>query len=452
MAPHAFQVNPSVGLEGEIGIVAAAVAKGRRGREPALSPGGQSVTSYDLVVIGGGIGGAATALVMARAGRSVLLLEQSEAYEDRVRGEWIAPWGVAEVQRLGLYDLLVGAGGHHLTRHVTYDETLEPTAAEAATLPLSIFREGISGPLCLGHPLHCQTLFDAAAAAGAVCARGVQVSEITAGAAPHVTYSHAGQTIQARGRLLVGADGRASRVREAAGVALHQDKPHHWFAGLLVDQAPGWSDDLQAIGTEGDFAFLAFPQGQGRVRLYGGYHLDQAQRFKGPGGPRRFLDAFAMACSPDNRHIVAGRPAGPLYSYFNADAWTDAPFAPGVVLVGDAAGWNDPIIGLGLSITYRDVRIVTDLLTSSDDWAALSFAPYAEERAERMRRLRFAGQLQAAIDMEFGEDARERRRSLFERAANDPSLRAHSFAVMGGPETLPAEIFTDAHRARVLGD
>jgi 2-polyprenyl-6-methoxyphenol hydroxylase-like FAD-dependent oxidoreductase len=122
-----------------------------------------------------------------------------------------------------------------------------------------------------------------------------------------------------------------------------------------------------------------------------------------------------------------------------------------VVLVGDAAGWNDPIIGLGLSITYRDVRIVSDLLKASDDWAALSFAGYGEERAERMRRLRFAASLQSAIDMEFGEAARARRRSLFDRAKIDPNLRAHAFAVMAGPETLPPAIFTEEHRARVLG-
>jgi len=409
------------------------------------------VEHFDLIVVGGGIGGSATAVVMARAGKSVLLLEQSEVYEDRVRGEWIAPWGVAETQRLGLYDLLVEAGGHHITRHVTYDETLEPRDAEAAVLPLGLFKEGVPGPLCLGHPLHCQTLFDAAAAAGAVTVRGVNLTGIDMGDAPRVTYERAGETFEARGRLLIGADGRMSKVREAAGITLHQDKPHHWFAGLLVDQVEGWSDDLQAIGTEGDFGFLAFPQSGGRVRIYGGYALDQTQRFRGADGPRRFLDAFAMACSPGNRHLVAGRPAGPLFSYVNADSWTDQPFAAGAVLVGDAAGWNDPIIGLGLSITYRDVRIVTDLLKSSDDWAALSFDSYAEERRERMRRLRFAAKLQAAIDMEFGEDARARRRSLFERSAADPSLRAHSFAVMAGPESLPPDIFTDAHRARVLG-
>jgi 2-polyprenyl-6-methoxyphenol hydroxylase-like FAD-dependent oxidoreductase len=410
------------------------------------------VQSFDLIIVGGGIGGSALAAVMAEAGKSVLLLEQSEVFEDRVRGEWIAPWGVVEVQRLGLYDLLLGAGGHVVTRHVTYDETLPPEAAEAASLPLSRFKPGIEGPLCIRHPLHCQTLFDAAKARGANAIRGVVVERVAGGADPQVTWSKDGERFEARGRLLVGADGRSSMVREACGITLHQDKPHHWFAGLLVENADGWDPDLQAIGTEGDFGFLAFPQGGGRIRIYGGYALDQAQRFKGPDGPRRFLDAFAMACAPHNKHIVAGTPAGPLFSYFNADSWTDVPAAEGVVLVGDAAGWNDPILGLGLSITYRDVRMVSDLLKETDDWKAVSFATYAEERAERMRRLRFTAKIHSTLDMEFDDAARERRRNMFERAAADPTLRSHAFAVMAGPEALPPEIFTDAYRERVLGE
>ncbi|HEY0647034.1 FAD-dependent oxidoreductase [Phenylobacterium sp.] len=409
------------------------------------------MAEYDLIVVGGGIGGSALAQVMASAGRSVLLLERSEVYEDRVRGEWIAPWGVDEVRKLGLYDLLKGAGGHHITHHVTFDEGKDPAAAEAEALPLGFFREGVPGPLCLGHPKHCQTLFDAAAVAGAETLRGVQVMSVEAGSSPKLTFEVGGVVREASARLLVGADGRTSQVRDAAGIPLHQDTPHHWFAGLLIEGAPGWRETLQAIGTEGDFGFLAFPQGSGRIRLYGGYALSEARRFKGDEGPRRFLDAFAMSCSPENRHIVAGRPAGPLYSYINADAWTDRPYGPGVVLVGDAAGWNDPIIGLGLSITYRDVRIVSDILKASDNWSEAAFPPYGEERAERMRRLRFAGQLQSALDMEFDDAAKARRHRYHELGAADPTLKLHGVAVMAGPEVAPAEIFTEAHRARVLG-
>ena len=231
---------------------------------------------------------------------------------------------------------------------------------------------------------------------------------------------------------------RKTGVREAAGIVLHQDKPHHWFAGLLVEGADGWADDMQAIGTEGDFGFLAFPQGDGKVRVYGGYALDEARRFTGPDGPRRFLDAFALNCSPENRHLVAGRPAGPLHSYINADAWTDQPFAEGVVLVGDAAGWNDPIVGLGLSITYRDVRIVSEILKAGDDWSTAAFAPYAEERAERMRRLRFAASITSALDMEFGEEARARRHSYHARPRGGAGRRPRPRRPASAPRTCGA--------------
>jgi 2-polyprenyl-6-methoxyphenol hydroxylase-like FAD-dependent oxidoreductase len=405
---------------------------------------------WDLIVAGGGIGGSALAIVMARTGKSVLLLEQSTVFEDRVRGEWLSPWGVAEAKRVGLYDLLVSAGGHHLTRHVTYDEGVPPEAAEMHTLPLGMFIDGIPGPLCIGHPHHCQTLFEEAKRSGVHTVRPAQVTHVTLGARPSVTYVADGAEHVAVGDLIVGAEGRASGVRTTAGITLHQDTPHHWFAGLLVDGVPGWDDDLQAIGTEGNFGFLAFPQGKGRVRVYGGYALEEKSRFAGPEGPRRFLDAFAMRSSPKNRHLVDGTPAGPLFSYINSDTWTDVPYADGMVLLGDAAGWNDPLIGLGLSITYRDVRIVSDILSATPSGAKPDFRPYAEERAERMRRLRFAAQLTSALDMEFGPAAAARRLSHHERKAADPSLGMHGIAVMAGPENAPAETFTDAHRARVL--
>lgn len=407
--------------------------------------------TYDLIVVGGGIGGSALAAVMARAGKSVLLLEKSTEYEDRVRGEWIAPWGVTETKRVGLYDALVAAGGHHLTSHVTYDETRDPAAAEAAAMPLGMFAEGVAGPLCIRHPVHCQTLFDQAAAAGAEALRGVTVGEIVLGEAPSVSFVHEGTERVARAPLVVGAEGRQSAVRRAAGLTLHQDKPHHWFAGLLVDDVEGWDVTRQAIGTEDDFAFLAFPQGGNRVRVYGGWDLAEKTRFAGKDAPARFLDAFRMRSAPHNEAIARGTPAGPLFAYYNNCSSAERPHAPGAVLVGDAAGWNDPIVGLGLSITYRDVRLVSDILKDTPAGSTPDFRPYEEERAERMRRLRIAAGLQATLDMEFGDDARERRRRYHEASQTDPTIGMHGVAVMAGPEAVPADFFSEAHVARVMG-
>lgn len=410
------------------------------------------MSRHDLIIVGGGLAGSALASVMARAGRDVLLLEKSTVYEDRVRGEWIAPWGVTEVKRVGLYDTLMAAGGHHLTSHVTYDETRAPAEAEAHAIDLGIFAEGISGPLCLRHPVHCQTLFDKAGQDGARTLRGVEVKDVQLGAAPRVTYVHDGVENTAHAPLVVGAEGRQSMVRRVAERALVQDKPHHWFAGLLVDDVNGWDERRQAIGTEDDFAFLAFPQGGTRVRVYGGWALDQAKRFAGQDGADKFLAAFRMRSAPGNDAIADGTPAGPLYAYYNNCSAVDVPHAQGAVLVGDAAGWNDPILGLGQSITYRDVRMVSDILKDTASGASPDFRPYEEERRERLRRLRFVAHIQATLDMEFGEEAKARRHRYHEASAADPTVGMHAAAVLGGPDIVPPEVFTAAHATRVLGE
>jgi 2-polyprenyl-6-methoxyphenol hydroxylase-like FAD-dependent oxidoreductase len=162
-------------------------------------------------------------------------------------------------------------------------------------------------------------------------------------------------------KIVVGADGRGSLVGAPLKIELHRDPTHHLFSGMLVEGADGWPAETQALGAEGDVHYLAFPQGNGRVRLYLGYSSDQPQRLAGDGGQQAFLEAFRLKSVPLSEHLANARPAGPCHSYPNEDTWTDEPYADGVVLIGDAAGHNDPIIGQGLSITYRDVRTVRDV-------------------------------------------------------------------------------------------
>ena len=140
---------------------------------------------------------------------------------------------------------------------------------------------------------------------------------------------------------------------------------------------------------------------------------------------------------------VRRTPAGPCNSYGNEDTWTDSQSAPGVVLIGDAAGHNDPIIGQGLSITYRDVRIVRDLMLENRDWRPGAFRPYADERRERMRRLRITASTFSILSVEFGDHARDRRRKVHEQRLQGsfPDVAPVAFV---GPEVLPAELFDES--------
>jgi 2-polyprenyl-6-methoxyphenol hydroxylase-like FAD-dependent oxidoreductase len=351
---------------------------------------------------------------------------------------------VSEAKRLGLYELYRSHGAHHLKRHITYDENLAPAEAEARALEFTALIPGTEGPMTIGHPRLCGILDDAAVAAGATFLRGVRKVQVTPGASPSIRFEHQGVAHEVRPRLVVAADGRHGKTAQQAGIKMNADPVHHRFSGMLVENAQGWPDDLQTIGTEGDVNFFVFPQGQGRARLYQGVALNEKERFMGEDAPQRFADAFRLACMPKSSAIAEAKPASQCFVYPNNDTWSDEPFVPGVIAIGDAAGHNDPIIGQGLSIAHRDVRIATDILKATADWSIASFAPYAEERRERMRRLRLAGRLAAVRDCEFGEAARARRGRLHGMMMVDPMVTGLSMAPIAGPEAVPAEVFNEA--------
>ncbi len=408
-------------------------------------------TSRDVVIVGGGIAGGALATVLARNGLDVLVLEKSEVYRDVVRGEWLAPWGVIEARKIGLYDTLIVAGGHHLTHHISAGDDFDSfEESEKEALDMSALLPGVPGPLCLQHTVACETLNAAASSAGATVLRGVSAVTVTGGASPSVTFTRQGVEQSVACRLIVGADGRNSTVRGQAGIEEHRDPRHHLFSGMLVEGAHGWPDHLQTKGTEGDVNYLAFPQGGGRVRLYLGYGFDRKSLLAGADARQRFLDAFRLSTLRNSEVLANASPVSHCYSYPNEDTWTDSPAVEGIVLIGDAAGHNDPIIGQGLSITFRDVRLVSEALAATNAWNAAIFADYAAERAERMRRLRFAARVASIIDSEFGPEAAARRRRVRALRAADPSLSLPTLGVMVGPENVPEFAFTDAVMERLV--
>jgi 2-polyprenyl-6-methoxyphenol hydroxylase-like FAD-dependent oxidoreductase len=387
----------------------------------------------DIVIVGGGIAGASLACALAREGLSVTVLEASTEFEDKVRGESMQPWGVREARALGVEQIMLDAGAHMapLWRQFVAGDT------HARDIPVNIFVPEIGGTLNLRHPVACQALVDAAVVAGADVVRGVRDVAITGGASPSVAYRVGDTTDEIATALVIGADGRASTVRKQAGITLERQEPISYIAGLLIDdlEVP---DDYDVLASGARF-FVMFHQGGGRARVYICAGHSGRHDFAGREGTTRFLAACAKSAYPFAADVAAGTPVGPCATYPGDDTWTDAPYADGVVLIGDSAGHNDPIIGQGLSIALRDARIVRDLVLNGARTPE-AFASYGKERFDRMATLRLIADMMAVSQAEDCDNRDARIAFVAERvAAMEPEVFALIAGLYAGPETVPPE-------------
>ena len=329
--------------------------------------------SYDIVTVGGGVSGCAVAGAMARKGARVLVLEAETAYRDRVRGEALMPWGVDEARNLGVYDAMMESAGHRLPWWDNYRG-----AKRSSHVDLQASTPQKAPVVTFYHPSAQEAMAAWAERAGAEVSLGARVLEVRPGADPSVVVVSRDRRTEIGARLVVGADGRGSRVRSWAGFRTRRDPDHNLIAGVLYDEMP--VDDQAAhfflnpgIGR----SVLLFPQGSGRVRAYVCYPSDSGYRLSGGRDLERFEEDSVSTGAPQELYRPA-RAAGPLATFDGASTWVEHPFRGGVALVGDAAAASDPTWGQGLSMALRDARVLRDRLLADDDWDAAGHA-YASD-------------------------------------------------------------------------
>jgi 2-polyprenyl-6-methoxyphenol hydroxylase-like FAD-dependent oxidoreductase len=397
--------------------------------------------AYDIITVGGGLGGAALAKAMAEKGYRVLVLERETQFKDRVRGEWMAPWGVADAFDLGLRDTMLANGGHELANWDTYFGGMNAGRREfVSTTPQQL------PAMTFYHPQMQEAVIASAEESGAEVRRGARVRGAEGGAEPRVDVEWDGRSEKLSAGLIVGADGRGSPVRKWAGFAAREDPARMLLSGLLFEDVTAAQD--AAIIVINPFlkqGALSFPQGNGRTRCYFGCRVDAGVRLQGEKDVPRFI-AEAVQTGLPAALFEGARPNGPLATFSGADEWTDHPYREGMALVGDAAATSDPTWGQGLSLTMRDVRTLRDKLLEDDDWERAGHA-YAEEHDRYYNAVHPAEDWLTQLFMEQGPDADARRMRVMPLIVQDPSRVPDTF--FSGPEASPVD---DAAKRRFFGE
>jgi menaquinone-9 beta-reductase len=139
--------------------------------------------SYDIITIGGGIAASSLAKAMAERGAKVLVLERETKFKDRVRGEAIVSWGMAEANELGISHLLKEKCGHDVPFVEAGTGLRDLRTTMMQKLPL----------LSFPHQAMQEALLAAAENAGAEVRRGVSVEQVECGAEPAVVVAGNGR-------------------------------------------------------------------------------------------------------------------------------------------------------------------------------------------------------------------------------------------------------------------
>jgi 2-polyprenyl-6-methoxyphenol hydroxylase-like FAD-dependent oxidoreductase len=396
---------------------------------------------YDIVAVGGGLGGAALACAMAQRGSRVLVVEREKEFRDRVRGELMFPWGVAEAAELGVYEALMEAGGYHPPFWTVH-------AGPAALPPRNLAESTPQGlhALCIYHPPMQEALLQRAERGGAEVRRGARVRGLEPGREPRVHIEAGGGVETVSARLVVGADGRSSMVRKWGGFEAHDDPPGNIIAGVLVEGSAAEPESNHVfVNPFLSRLVLYFPQGKGRARAYLASRSEGGVRVHGDS----HFGAFAGECVKTGMpaaFLDGAKQAGPLATFECAESWVGHPYREGVALVGDAAATSDPAWGQGLSLTLRDVRALRDALLADEDWDAAGHA-YAAAHDAYFSKLRTSEAWFSAIFMESGPEADALRLRVLPKMVLDPGFLPDTF--IAGPEQAPP---TEEQRTRIFGD
>ena len=334
---------------------------------------------YDAVVVGARCAGAATAMLLARRGMSVLLFDRDRHGADTLSTLAMMRAGVLQLRRWGLLEDVRAAGTPAIrsTSFVYGDEII--------TVPIKP-KDGVDALCSPRRTLLDRLLADAAASSGADVRHGPRVLDLIRAADGRVE----GVVLEDRDRavhriragIVIGADGLRSTVARIVGAPAYREGSHaagvvYAFWRGLPNEGNRWhyrpGVSVGAIPTNDDdtCVFAAIPSAR----------FEDEIRVDMEAGYRRVLSE----CAPSLAQQVAGATPSERFRGFPGHAGVmRQSHGPGWALVGDAGYFKDPITAHGISDALRDAELLARAVEQGSDPA---MAAYQSTRDELSRDL-----------------------------------------------------------------
>lgn len=297
---------------------------------------------YDAIVIGARAAGSPTAMLLARTGYRVLVVDHATFPSDTLSTHVVHAPGIAALGRWGLLDAVVATGCPPVDR---YRFDFGPFSLAGTSLPV----DGSSTAYAPRRTVLDAILVDAAAAAGAEVRQGYHVDGVVVEDGAVVGIRHGGSI--ERARVVIGADGRTSHLARAVGAEEYATKPrvqysfYTYFRDLPVTEMENY------IRPHRGFAMV--PTNDDLTMVVAGWPYAERAAYKAD-PETNFLATVRAVPEVADRLAGATREApflgGAVPGYFRK------PHGDGWALVGDAGYNKDPITAQGITDAFHDAE------------------------------------------------------------------------------------------------
>ncbi len=303
-------------------------------------------------MVGAGPAGSVAALVLARAGVRVRLVDRACFPRHKLCGDTLNPGALSILDRLGLGAAVRARAGSFTGMLVT-----GPGGTSVAT----DYPDGAVGAAVERREFDF-LLLNAAIAAGVEFTPGVRVVGPALGSSRSrvtgVRVQHGSHDGEIPGRLVLAADGRHSKLASALGLTRFASRHKRWAFGAYFT-------DVDGLTTRGEMHIRAdgytgvAPLGRDVTNVCVVRELDRGVSRGGPGAESTIEHAIAGDAALRERFARARR-VSPAASMGPLAVDATASGCPGLLLAGDAAGFIDPMTGDGLRFALRGGELAAE--------------------------------------------------------------------------------------------